>query len=171
MRMELYFSDNFFNAGKQEIMNRDGEAVGVLDLKSAFGSSLDIYDVNGAFLCGGKFRFFSNKWHIQGPNERPLGLLRVRMSFFSKRFEYDAGDRGTYEITSPAFSREYTILHRGNGQEAASFAKISGWLQSGAFCLQNHSTELDDFELVAVVMGVHAIQKRQRTHVQHHSAT
>ncbi|QYR20886.1 hypothetical protein KZ483_24545 [Paenibacillus sp. sptzw28] len=160
--MELYFRDNFFNSGTGDIMNEEGESAGALDLKTAFGSSLDVYDKTGTKVCAGHFPFFSNKWEITGEGERLLGVLRVRMSFLSKRFEYDAGDRGIYEITAPAFSQEYSIQDI-SGQTVAAFARTSSWLQSGAFCLQNDSSRLDSYELVAVVMGVHAIQKRQRS--------
>lgn len=160
--MELYFKDNFFNAGISDIMNEAGEVAGSVDLKSAIGSALIVYDLSGARVCGGKFRFLSNKWEISDYGEGLMGVLRARMSFFSKRYEYDAGHRGTYEITSPAFSKEYTIQST-NGETVASFAKINGWLQSGAFCLNNNSSELNGYELVAVVMGVHEIQKRSRS--------
>lgn len=158
--MELYFKDNFFSSGTSYIMNGAADTVGTIDLKSAFGSSLDVYDHTGARLCGGAFPFFSNKWEITGPGERLFGVLRVQMSFFQKRFEYDAGNRGLFEITSPAFSKEYDVQDS-SGQTVASFAKTSSWLQSGAFCLQNASSQLDSYELIAVVMGVHTIQKRQ----------
>ena len=157
--MELFFKDNFFNAGTTEVMNEAGEMVGSVDLKSAFGSSLDVYDESGMKVCGGSFRFFSNKWVVSDRNDEELGVLRMRMSFFTKRYEYDAGERGVYEITSPAFSKEYEVLNEG-GETAARFNRISGWLQSGAFHLENNSLHLGDWELIAMVMGVHAIQKR-----------
>ncbi|MDN8590450.1 hypothetical protein Q0V21_16880 [Paenibacillus sp. 11B] len=52
--MELYFRDNFFNAGYTEIMNheQEQEQAGHLDLKSAFGSSLDVFDNSGLICCG-----------------------------------------------------------------------------------------------------------------------
>jgi hypothetical protein len=158
--MELYFKDKFFSSGISDIMNGAGETVGTIDLKSAFSQSLDIYGQSGEKLYSGRFPFFSGKWHITGPDEQAYGVLRVRMSFFSKRYEYDAGERGVYEITSPAFSKEYDIMGS-DGQTVATFARISGWLESGAFCLNNHSSLLESYELVAVVMGVHAIQKQQ----------
>lgn len=141
-------------------MNSLGEAVGTLDLKSSFGSSLDVYNETGMIAYSGKFRFFSSKWEIADPGGELIGVLRVRISFFTKRFEYDAGSRGLFEITSPAFSKEYHIMDDG-GQPIASFVRTSKWMQSGAFQLQNSSAVLDSYELVAVVMGVHAIQKRQ----------
>ncbi|MGM1048234.1 hypothetical protein SAMN05661091_4716 [Paenibacillus uliginis N3/975] len=157
--MGLYFKDNFFNSGETSVMNEAGEIVGTVDLKSSFGSSLDVYDETGMKVYSGSFRFFSNKWEVCDRNEYELGVLRMRMSFFSKKYEYDAGERGIYEITSPAFSKEYEIQGEG-GRCVATFHRVSGWLQSGAYHLKNDSQHLDDWELIAVVMGVHAIQKR-----------
>lgn len=158
--MELYFKDNFFSAGTSAIMNAAGESLGTIDLKSGFGSSLDIYDQTGVKVCGGKFPFLSGKWHISLGEDVILGVVRMRLSFFSKKFEYDARDRGLYEITAPAFTNEYSVQDS-SGQTVATFNRTSSWLQSGAFCLHNHCTQLDSYELVAVVMGIHAIQKQQ----------
>lgn len=160
--MHLYFKDNFFSSGITDIMDREGRVIGSLDLKSAFGSSLDVYNAGGEIVCNGSFRFFSNKWNITGGNGEELGLLRMRMSFFTKKFEYDAGARGVYEITSPAFSNEYEITDE-TGRVIAQFSRISGWLQAGAYQLQNESDVLDDWELVAVVMGIHQIRKRNNS--------
>lgn len=157
--MGLYFKDNFFSSGTTDIMNEAGEIVGSVDLKSAFGSSLDIYDVTGRKVCGGKFRFFSNKWEVMDENEYELGVLRMRMSFFTKKYEYNAGERGIYEITSPSFSKEYDVQDE-SGQTVAQFQQTSSWLQSGAFYLDNNSQLLTDWEWIAVIMGVHAIRKR-----------
>jgi len=157
--MELYFKDKFFNSGISDIMNHDGEVVGSMDLKSTFGSSLDVFGHQGQIVCGGKFRSFSNRWIISDERDGQLGVLRRRMSFLTKKYEYDTGNRGVYEITSPAFSKEYSI-QRSNGEIVASFAKVSSWMQTGAFRLFNDSKELDSYELVVVVMGVHEIQKR-----------
>jgi len=38
--MKLYVRDNFFNSGKTEILDERNHAVGVVDLRSAFGSAL-----------------------------------------------------------------------------------------------------------------------------------
>lgn len=157
--MGIYFKDNFFSAGMTDIMNEAGDILGHVDLKSAFGSSLDVYDQAGMRVCVGKFRFFSNKWEVSDANEYELGVLRMRMSFFTKKFEYDAGERGIYEITSPSFSKEYEVQGE-DGRIIASFRQTSNWLQSGAFYLENGSDRLGDWELIAVVMGVHAIRKR-----------
>ncbi|ANA81285.1 hypothetical protein PVOR_08965 [Paenibacillus vortex V453] len=157
--MSIYFKDNFFNAGRTDMMDRDGSIIGSLDLKSAFGSSLDVYNASGDHVCSGSFRFFSNKWNIADGHGEELGMLRMRMSFFTKKFEYDAGPRGVYEITSPAYSNEYEIADTA-GRGIARFSRISGWLQPGAFELQNDSETLGDWELAALVMGIHQIRKR-----------
>ncbi|MDO7908846.1 hypothetical protein Q5741_20895 [Paenibacillus sp. JX-17] len=160
--MRLFFKDNFFSAGYTDIMNETGEVEGNIDLKSAFGSSLNVMDVHGAVLYSGSFRTFSRKWEVLNGDGEEVGVLCVRMSFFSKKFEYEAYERGIYEITAPAFSQEYEIMDD-YGNTLASFSRISGWLRSGAYCLDNSSPELDIFELIVVVMGINAIQKEQRS--------
>lgn len=159
--MELYFRDNFFNAGYTEIMDGNQEQAGHLDLKSLFGSSLDVFDPEG-LICSGRFGMLSNRWDVTSVDGRHLGVLRARMSFFSKRYEYDAGPRGIYEVSAPAFSQEYDVTGMG-GRIVASFRRTSGWFSSGAFVLSNESEQLDTYELIAVVMGVHAINKRRNS--------
>lgn len=159
--MKLIFRDHFFSAGTTEIVDEASQPAGHLDLKSAFGSSLDVYDRDGRLLCGGAFRTFSNKWEITGARGEELGVLRARFSLFEKKFEYDAGGRGVYEIHSPAFSREYSVLDP-MGKEVASFGRVSGWFSAGAYALECSTDKLDPYELVAVVMGVHSIQKRHQ---------
>ncbi|MFK0522645.1 hypothetical protein ACINKY_10615 [Paenibacillus illinoisensis] len=159
--MELYFRDNFFNAGYTEIMDDNQEQAGHLDLKSLFGSSLDVFGTAG-LICSGRFGMLSNRWDVTSADGRHLGVLRARMSFFSKRYEYDAGPRGIYEVSAPAFSQEYDVTGMG-GRTVASFRRTSGWFSSGAFVLSNESEQLDTYELIAVVMGVHAINKRRNS--------
>ncbi|XEC97000.1 hypothetical protein AB6A23_10935 [Paenibacillus tarimensis] len=158
--MELYFNDNFFSAGETQILDASGGQSGTLDLHSAFSAALSVYGPDSALRCRGKFRFFSGKWEVTDGQGSMLGVLRSRFTLFTKRYEYDAGRRGVFQIESPAFSKAYTILDSA-GTEAASFDKTSNWLQSGAFRLRNHTTILDSYELIAVVMGVHSIQKTQ----------
>lgn len=158
--MNLYFSDKFFSAGITEIMNEAGEGVGRIDLRSAFGSSLDIYGSQNELLYTGKFRMMMNRWRVLDANEQEVGLLRPRFTLLSKKFEYDAGDRGVYMIESPNFSKEYSITE--NGTEVANFAKTNGWMRTDAYGLINRS-RLDDYEMIAVVMGVNAIRKRQQS--------
>jgi hypothetical protein len=111
----------------------------------------------------GQFQFgLIAKWLVFGRSEQELGRLRNRMSFISKRFEYEAYGRGVYEITSPAFSREYEVTAKG-GQLAAEFQRVNGFFSSGAFRLTNHMPHLlDTYELAAVIMGINAIHKKQR---------
>lgn len=158
--MELYFRDRFFSSGTSEILDASGSELGHIDLKSAFGSSLDIYDSSRNLIYAGKFRMFSNKWNVLDPQGETIGIVRYRMSLLEKKFEYQAGSRGVYTITSPAFSRDFTIQNE-QGETVAEFEKISGFFSSGAYRMQNNASEIDSYELIAVIMGVHSIRKRQ----------
>ncbi|NOU98855.1 hypothetical protein [Paenibacillus planticolens] len=160
--MKLYFRDNFFNAGVTEILNEQEEEIGHLDLKSAFGSAIDVYGPKSELLCKGGFPFFSNRWEVTGANGEELGVLRSRFAFFTKKFTYETERRGSFEIISPAFSKEYEVTDD-SGALVAHFEQVNGWFSSGAFRLSNHSQDLDSYELAAVIMGMHAIQKRQRS--------
>ncbi|MFD0715421.1 hypothetical protein [Paenibacillus sp. GCM10027626] len=157
--MPLYFRDNFFSAGVTEIMNEQGERIGEVDLKTMFGSSLDIRELDGKLVCHGSFRFFSNKWEVTDGGERLLGVLRARMAMFSKKFEYASENNQTYYINSPAFSKAYEIKDH-QEQIVAAFERTSNWLMPSAFRLDNITHALDDYELIAVVLGVNAIHKR-----------
>ncbi|MDF2648211.1 MAG: hypothetical protein K0Q73_4016 [Paenibacillus sp.] len=159
--MKLYFRDNFFSSGQTEILNESNAKVGEVDLRSAFGSSLDVFDQNSRRLYSGKFPIFSNKWTVTGQSGSDCGMLRHRFAFMSKKYEYEAYGRGTYEITSPAFSRQYEV--RGvNDELAVSFEKVSGWFSASAYCLDNHDSTIDSYEWVAVILGMHAIEKRHQ---------
>lgn len=160
--MKLYFRDNFFNSGETEIEDAGHRSAGKLDLKSAFGSSLDVYREDGAPAASGKFRTLSNKWEVTGAGGEALGVLRSRMTFLAKKYTYETYGRGVFDITSPAFSKEYEV-HDVTERRVARFERVSGWFQSGAFCLENLSDKLDSYELIAVIMGVHAIQKRHQS--------
>lgn len=157
--MELYFSDRFFSSGTTDITDRSGNAMGFVDLQSMLTASLTVHGPDSRLAYAGHFRFFSNKWEVSNPNGSTVGLLRYRLSLFSKRYEYDALGRGLYSIESPAFSRSYSILNNA-GTEVAAFDRVSGLLQAGAYRLRNRSPLLDSYELIAVVMGVHHIQRR-----------
>jgi len=159
--MKLIFRDNFFSRGETEIIDEQSMPAGVLDLKSSFGSSVDIFDKDGRLACSGKFRSFSSKWEVEAGG-RTLGVLRYRFSWTKKKYEYDAFGRGRFEITSPAFSKEYDI-HNSMGKRIAAFERVSGWFASGAYALDNITEELDSYELVALIMGVHSIQKRHNS--------
>ncbi|MBP3963218.1 hypothetical protein [Paenibacillus lignilyticus] len=159
--MNLYFRDNFFNSGVTEILNEQEENVGHLDLKSAFGSAIEVYGLNNQLQCAGSFPFLSGKWEVSNASGEQIGVLKSRFTFFAKKFTYETEGRGSYEILSPAFSKEYEITDE-SGSLVARFEQVNGWFSSGAFRLNNDSEYLDTYELVAVIMGMHAIQKRQR---------
>ncbi|MCM3781397.1 hypothetical protein M3231_00270 [Neobacillus mesonae] len=158
--MELYFRDNFFSSGLTDIVDGTGNEAGSIDLKSAFGTSLDIYSSSRDLLYSGKFRTFSSKWNVHDPRGEIIGIVRAKMSFFTKKFEYHAGSRGIFFISSPAFSKEYTIEDE-SGKLAASFTRTSGFFGPGSYRLDNRSHDMDSYEWIAVVMGVHSIQARQ----------
>ncbi|MFE5324657.1 hypothetical protein ACFQ88_39065 [Paenibacillus sp. NPDC056579] len=132
--MNLIFRDNFFNSGITEILNEQEEKAGHIDLKSAFGSSIDVYGPNAQLLCRGSFPFFSSKWVVADADGNPLGVLRIRFAFFTKKFTYETEGRGSFEIVSPAFSKEYEISDESG--VVARFEQVNGLFSSGAF----HST-------------------------------
>lgn len=160
--MNLYFRDKFFSAGETEILNDQEKNVGRLDLKSTFGSAIDVYGENDHLLYRGSFPFFSGKWEVTDADSGLLGILRSKFALFTKKFTYETEGRGSYEIISPAFSKEYEITDEFSGTTVARFDQVNSWFSSGAFLLNNQSDQLDSYELVAVIMGMYAIQKRQR---------
>jgi uncharacterized protein YxjI len=158
----LYFKDNFFSTGKTDIFNSSKEKVGELDLKSTFTSSVDVLDNDGNLVVSGKFSSFSNKWRLFDPSNQEIGVLKQKFTFFSKNYEYDAFDRGVYQIDSELFSYLYDISDEQSNQ-IAKFEKVSGIFSSPAYQLKNFTKKLSNEELIAVVMGVNAIQKRNNS--------
>ncbi|WP_408009361.1 hypothetical protein ACJROX_03320 [Pseudalkalibacillus sp. A8] len=158
----LYFSDNFFSAGMTEIFNEQKEVIGKLDLKSAFSSKLDVLNESDEVIVRGAFRFFSSKWSITDKNDEEIGLLRQRLSFFTKRYEYKAYDRGVYQIVSESLSKEYSVLDE-NDAVIAHFEKTSGFFESPSYKLRNDSSILSNEELIAVVMGITMIMKQNNS--------
>jgi uncharacterized protein YxjI len=156
----LYFQDNFFSAGRTEIFNSSKEMVGELDLKSAFSSSVDVLDKSGNVVVSGKFTFFSSKWWIFDSSDQEIGVLKQKLTFLSKKYEYEAYGRGTYFIESEPFSREYDISDE-QSKQIGRFEKVSGFFSSPAYQLSNFIEKVTSEELIAVVMGVNAIQKRR----------
>lgn len=156
---ELYFKDSFFSTGRTEIFNSSKERVGEIDLKSSFSSSIDVLNKDGSLLITGKFTFFSNQWRIYNSNEKELGVLKQKISFLGKNFEYTSNGRGVFHIKSEPFSREYRILDK-QEKLIAKFDKVSGFFSASAFQLMNFSDEIMVEELIAVVMGVNEIYKR-----------
>jgi uncharacterized protein YxjI len=158
----VYFQDNFFSAGKTEILNGSKEKVGELNLKSMFSSGVEILNVDGSLTISGKFPFISTKWKISDSEGQEIGALKQKLSFFSKKYEYEALERGFFFIKSEAFSKQYDIF-KDETTIVAKFEKVSGFFSSPAFQLTNHSDELSTEELIAVVMGVNAIQQRNNS--------
>ncbi|WP_282937919.1 hypothetical protein [Paenibacillus sp. RC67] len=153
----VYFSDRFFSTGFTDIVNENNDKLGELNLQSMFTAGIHVLDERGDVSYSGKFRFFSNAWLVFDRYGEEIGVLKAKMSLFSKRYWYE-GSQGELEIESPAFSREYTVSTMG-GETVAEFKRTDGFFGAGAFALSNHS-KIPMEELILVVMGVHAIQKR-----------
>ncbi|MFB5661967.1 hypothetical protein [Alteribacillus sp. HJP-4] len=159
---QLFFTDNFFSAGLTEIFNGHKEYVGKLDLKGAFSASIQVLDKEENVLVKGEFPFFSNKWSVLDSDGGKIGEVKAKFALFQKKYEYIAVDRGVYAIESEAFSRDFRMIDQ-QKQEAASFTKTSSFFESPAYRLNNYSDDLENEELVAVVMGVNMIMKRQNS--------
>jgi uncharacterized protein YxjI len=161
MNDTLYFTDNFFSAGTTEIYSSSKEKVGELDLKSAFSASIDLLDNNGEVMVSGYFPFFSSKWVISDPTEQEIGVLKGKFTFFSKKYEYTAHSRGIYQIEAEPFSHQYEIFDE-QSSLVAKFEKVSGFFSSPAYQLSNFNEQITSEELIIVIMGINAIQKRRR---------
>ncbi|MDZ5710802.1 hypothetical protein [Jeotgalibacillus haloalkalitolerans] len=159
MENRIYFSDQFFSAGRTDIFNGEKEKIGTLDHKSAFSSGINIEDILGETVIEAGFGFFSNKWTIKR-GEEELGFVKNALSFFTKKYRYFKNGQ-EYEVESPAMSKEYTIFDSSR-VAVASFRKVSGFFQTAAYELTNHSELFEADELIAVIMGVNAIEKRNR---------
>ncbi|GIP40083.1 hypothetical protein J31TS4_33630 [Paenibacillus sp. J31TS4] len=155
--MTVYFRDSFWSMGTTEIYDEQEKVVGTLDLKSMMTEGIDVYDEQGRLQASGKFPFLSNRWIVKDGNGEERGVLRARFGFLAKRYEYDSL-RGTYRITSPAFSREYEVTDDSDNV-VLTFRQVNRFWGAGAFELEN-TTGLPTEEWVAVIMGVHGIQKR-----------
>ena len=158
----LYFKDNFFSAGKTDIFNSKKEKVGELDLKSSFSSSVDVLDHNGNLVISGKIAPFRNKWRIFDHSDQEIGVLKQKFTLFSKKYEYDSLNRGIYQIDSELFSYLYDISDE-QSNPIGRFEKVSGIFSSPSYQLNNSTNKLSNEELIAVVMGVNAIQKRNNS--------
>ncbi|MRX74340.1 hypothetical protein GJU40_19665 [Bacillus lacus] len=156
----VYFSENFFSAGKTDIYDVNKEKIGELDLRSMFTSSVDVVNHDGEVVVSGRFPFLSNKWKVYDELGAELGTLREKFTLLSKNYEYHAYERGYYTIDSELFSRQYRIEH--DSSDIGEFKLVSSFFSSPVFELKRRSNELSTSEMVAVVMGVHAIQKRKR---------
>lgn len=158
----VFFSDNFFSAGRTDILNDQKEKIGEIDLKSAFSSSIDVLDLNGVIVVNGKFPVFGNRWKIYNQSNREIGEVKVKFTFLAQKYEYQVYGGKAFTIQAEPFSRKYEIFN--DHQELiAKFAKVSGFFSAAAFQLSSFTEEISVEELVAVVMGVNAIQKRRNS--------
>ncbi|WP_242611878.1 hypothetical protein [Fictibacillus sp. BK138] len=78
----VYFNDNFFSSGKTDIYNESQERIGEIDLKSAFGSSLNVENERGEVVVEGSFPFFSGRWNIKQSDGTELGEVKSSFPFF-----------------------------------------------------------------------------------------
>jgi uncharacterized protein YxjI len=158
----LFFSDNFFSAGRTSIYDVNKEIVGDIDLQSFLTSGITVLDQTGEKIVNGKFGALSNKWKIFDNNDQQIGELKQKLTLFSKKYEYTSAKQQTYRIQGEAFSKEYEIVD-GQDNIVGKFEKVSGFFSSAAYKLSNFSEQLANEELIAVVMGVNALEKRRNS--------
>jgi|GEM_PF-1245206 len=156
--MDLYFNERTWTKGLSDILNSKGEKVGVIDLKSAWTSSIAIYDASDALICTGNFRTFSLKWDVKDAKGKNMGTIRDSSSFFKRKYQYETEGRGVYTIEIAPFMGACTVVDAYRSI-AATFQQINGWLQADAFRLRNHSPWLNHYELIAIIFGMHQINK------------
>jgi hypothetical protein len=156
----VYFAGNFFDAGLTDIWDGEERRIGRLDLQDMFSAGVTVFDLHGIELAAGKFRFLSNKWLVTGKNGIEIGELRGRFAFFSTKFEYEHGRLGIFPIVAEPFSKEYAI-DAPDGTPAVGLRKTNFFLGPASFELHN-SSGLPTAEWIAVVMGIHAIERRRR---------
>ncbi|MCC2249369.1 hypothetical protein JUJ52_05245 [Virgibacillus sp. AGTR] len=65
-------------------------------------------------------------------------------------------------ITSPTFSKAFTVVDT-KGNEIAMFKRMNHFFSSPAYELVKHTNHISMAELVIVVMGVNAIEKRKQS--------
>ncbi|MFT4415516.1 hypothetical protein ACLM5H_16800 [Fredinandcohnia humi] len=158
----LYFKDNFFSADMTDIYNDAKEKVGVMDLKSAFTSTVDVLNSDGKLVVSGKFPFFGMSWKVLDNQGNEIGSLKQKFTFFSKKYEYHSYNQGTFYVKSEAFSRHYEIL-QGETNVIATFDRTDGFFASPAYRLNNQSDVLSSFELIIVIMGVNSIEQQNQS--------
>lgn len=157
----LYFSDTFFSTGKSNILNEEKEKVGMLDLKSVFTSGVNVLDEKGNVLISGKFLFMRSKWFVADHTGQEIGILKEKFGILVKKYEYAAHHRGVYLIESEPFSRSYSIYEHEN--LVGTFKKINRMFSTTKYQLKTSNNKISNFEWVAVVMGLHAIEQRKKS--------
>ncbi|MEC5423894.1 hypothetical protein QGM71_10370 [Virgibacillus sp. C22-A2] len=161
METIVYIADNFFSAGKTVIKDQNNQNVGFLDLRSAFSSAVSLYDLEESLLASGQFKTFSNQWIVSDKNEDLLGTLKTSWFSFSKKYTYTTSHRGIYTISSPAFSRDFSISDE-KSDEVATFKRTNHFFSSRAYEVNNFAGQMTTEELIVVVMGVNALEKRKQ---------
>lgn len=160
MENKIYIEDNFFSSGKTVIKNSRNERIGDLDLKTAFSTSITVYDIHNNELAEGKFkRLLSSNWVVSSSGEI-LGTLKANWFSFAKKFTYSTQRGHQYTITSPVLSKSFTILDE-QYQDVATFTRVNSFFSSPAYELTNFTDQLSTEEFIVVVMGINAMEKNQ----------
>ncbi|WP_121640974.1 hypothetical protein [Virgibacillus sp. Bac330] len=161
MENKIYIEDNFFSSGKTSIKNSRNERIGDLDLKTAFSTSITVYDIHNRELAAGKFKhFFSSNWLVSSSGEIQ-GTLKANWFSFAKKYTYTTHNRGhQYTITSPVLSKSFTIMDE-RYQDVATFTRVNSFFSSPAYELTNLTDQLSTEEFIVVVMGINAMEKNR----------
>lgn len=158
MNQTLYISNTFFS-GKTDIVNEIQEKVGVLDTKSTFTSTVDVLDEYEHLVISAKFPFMRTKWFVTDYYGQEIGILKGKFTVLAKKYEYTAHKRGVYLIDSEPFSRNYSIYEKEN--LIGTFKRINGIFSTPKYQLNIINNKINNFEWVAVVMGIQAIELRK----------
>ncbi|KYG28129.1 hypothetical protein [Alkalihalobacillus trypoxylicola] len=162
MEQTIYIKDNFFSTGVTDIYDQNQNVVGSLDLKSIFLTKVSVLNAEGIEIIQGRFQSaFSNKWLVLNAEEKQLGRLQTPFFTMKKKYSYLSANGKEYRIHSLAFSKDYQVTDMASGQVVADFKRVSSYFLTAAYELQNHSNNISTEELIGVVMGVNAIQKRK----------
>src|SRR5690606_35222992 len=109
----------------------------------------------------GKFAPLTNQWKIFDQNNQQLGIVKPKFFSFSKKYTYTRLDDVMFFINAPALSRDFTVYYE-KDDVVATFIRMNGFFSSASYEIHLHSS-LEMEELIAVVMGVNAIEKRKRS--------
>jgi len=162
MNKYVYFTDQFFSSGRTDIFNESQQKIGSINLRSSFTSSVSVENELGESIVEGSFLPLSNRWVVKHSYGDELGKVKMAFTLFSKSYHYTNHSSNRFKIEAPAFSKEYMIMDE-NKKVVAMFQKVSGVFQAAAYELRNDSEILSTEELIAVVMGVNAIERRRRS--------
>lgn len=162
MNNTVYISDHFLSSGETTIRDVENNVIGYLDLKSMFKSGVSVLDVNRATLASGKFKFFSNQWLVLNKVEEQIGVVKQKFFSFSKKYTYTTSGGDIFYFTSRAFSKNFLIFDERH-QEVASFQRTSSFFSTPAYKINHNNDHFTTEELIIVVMGINAIEKRNQS--------